>query len=126
MQGRELLMGAAYPRRPAFFSQRVIRLMFKTCAANQIGVHAVGLVVCIASVEDAKRYSGPVTFYNGQLLPLLGITKWETLDRARQRAVEAGWLYYDAPPSGHRAPGVYWTLIPDSVIEIPDGPVDEG
>jgi hypothetical protein len=99
--------------------------MFKTCAANTIGIDAVALVACVAMVEDAKHYSGAVSFHNGQLQPLLGIRKWERLDGARRRAVEAGWLRYIAPASGVRAPGVYWSMIPTNLEDLEDGPVDE-
>ena len=42
------------------------------------------LIVTIAHQEDAKRYKGPVTFYNKQLMPLIGVAKWEALDKARK------------------------------------------
>jgi len=104
------LLKLSYPKRDKFFAHKAVRLMFKTCAAQIIGVDAVLLCTCIAHIEDAKRYSGPVTFYNDQLLPLLGFGKWDRLDRARRRAIRGGWLHYQPPPSGYRQPGTYWVL----------------
>ena len=60
---------ATYPTRPRFFANRVIRLMCKTCLANELGADTVLLLTIIVSQEDAKRYLGPVTFYNNQLQP---------------------------------------------------------
>jgi len=98
--------------------------MQKSCAANTIGIEACWLVTCIALVEDSKRYSGPVTFWSAQLLPIAGFQSWGRLDRARVRAVEAGWLYYRA--GNNRQCGVYWCLIPDAIQRaFNDSPVDE-
>jgi len=116
-----------YPKREAFFSQKVIRRMVKTCAAQDIGPNATLLVAVIAACEDVKRYTGPVSYYNEQLMPILGIRKWDTLNRARQRAVDAGWLIYLPPPSGTKgiAPK-YWTDIPARYVDLDDSPIDEG
>lgn len=115
-----------YPtNRPPFFSQRYIRLLSKTCAAQEIGTNAALLCTVVAAQEDAKRYSGPVTFYNNQLLPIIGASKWETLDRARQSAVKGQWLHYEAPPSGERRAGLYWVTIPDEFNGTTDGACDE-
>lgn len=115
----------AYPPREQYFAQKFIRRLVKSAAAQEIGVDAFALLVVVATTEDAKRYSGPVTFYNGQLLPLLGFGKWERLDRARDAAVKAGWLHYAPPQSGHRQPGAYWVLTPGYAAELSDSPVDE-
>ena len=109
------------------WAQRVIRAMTKTAAAQEIGPTAYALVALIAAQEDAKRYRAPVTFYNDQLMPLLGVRKWDTLDHARKKAVEYGWLHYTAPPRGVRSvPGVYWSLIPDGLDGLHDAAIDEG
>ncbi|MCY2989825.1 MAG: hypothetical protein NTY19_18425 [Planctomycetota bacterium] len=114
-----------YPKREPYFAQRYIRLLFKTCMPNDIGQDAVILCTCIVTVEDAKRYRGPVSFHNGQLLPILGFGKWERLDAARRVAVSSGWLYYFAPRQGTREPGLYWATIPADVGELSDSPIDE-
>ena len=102
-----------YPHRPAFWSNRLVRLLQKSCAANVIGIESCWLVTCIAQVEDSKRYSGPVTYWNGQLLPVTGFQSWGRLDRARKKAVDAGWLHYT--PGQNRQVGIYWTLVPNGI-----------
>lgn len=116
---------ASYPKRPAFHAHRVVRQLFKTCAAAEIGHTATLLVVFVAHTEDAKRYSSPPTFYNDQLLAILAVRKWDTLDRARRAAAEAGWLHYESPPNGARQAGVYWTMIPERFEAIDDAPIGE-
>ena len=83
--------GATYPQRPRFFAQKVTRLLIKTCAAQEMGQAATLLVITVAATEDAARYRRAVTFYNDQLLPLLGLRKWDALDKARKSAIAAGW-----------------------------------
>ncbi len=115
-----------YPQREAFFANRYTRLLFKTCAAQTMGLDGVLLCVCIAMVEDSKRYSAPVTFHNDPLLQILGFAKWERLDRARCIARDFGWLHYEPPRSGSRRPGVYWVTIPPELATLNDAPLDEG
>jgi len=115
-----------YPERPAFFAQKVTRLLVKTCAAQDMGQAATLLVVVVAATEDAARYRRAVTFYNEQLMPLLGIQKWVSLDRARKAAIAAGWLHYEAPPKGKKSPGRYWVTVPAHAEGLEDSPVDEG
>src|SRR5688500_16595872 len=117
---------SSYPSRDSHFAHRVVRLMLKTCAAQEIGAIAVNLVAFVAHTEDATHYTRAVTFYNDQLLPLLGIRKWDTLDGARTAAVESGWLHYETAGIGNRKPGIYWTLIPGRLEELDDAPTDEG
>ena len=74
--------------------------------------------------EDARRYRGPVTFWNSQLLPLVGFSKWERLDKARKDAIEAGWLTYE--PGGRHRAGRYRVAIPPELQEVEDAAVDEG
>lgn len=115
-----------YPKdRPKFFAQKVIRKMVKTCAASEMGQTAFMLVSIVATTEDAAGYTRPVTFFNEALLPLIGVRKWDTLDRARKIAIDAGWLEYEAPASGKRTPGRYWAKIPAHLEGLNDSPVDE-
>lgn len=116
----------SYPEnRPPFFAQRYIRLMTKTCAAQEIGTSGFALCAAVACQEDAKRYSGPVTYFNGQLLPILGLSKWKSLNNARQAAIDAGWLFYSPSPLGQHKAGRYWVTIPSEAGELPDGNCDE-
>ena len=112
---------ADYPRRESHWAHKVIRLMMRVCAAQEIGSDACWLVTNIAHTEDAKRYTAPVTYWNDQLMSVLGFS-WGKLDRARKRATEAGWLYYE--PGGKGKVGKYWTTIPDLYDTLPDGAVD--
>lgn len=114
---------ARYPQRGSCYAHRHQRLMAKVCAAQQIGAAAAWLVTTIAHQEDAKRYSGPVTFFNEQLMPILGVASRSSLVRARQKAVEAGWLHYE--PGGKGRPGKYWVTTPPAAAALDDSPVDE-
>lgn len=114
-----------YPKRSAFFAHNFTRIMTKTCAAQDIGAEAALLCVVIAHLEDTKRYTGPVTFFNEQLYPLLGIATWKRLKRMRDLAVEFGWLHYEEPSRGSRSPGVYWATIPPHLDGISGEFLDE-
>lgn len=114
-----------YPSRDSFHAQRVIRAMTKTAAAQEISAAGFALVALVACQEDAKRYAAPPTFFNHQLMPLVGVAKWETFDRIRQATIDAGWLHYVAPPQGKHRPGTYWTLVPSSAETADGSPCDE-
>ena len=109
--------------RPQFFANRVLRLAIKTALAQELGADTLALLCVVAMTEDARRYRGPVTFWNNQLLPLVGFSKWERLDKARKAAVNAGWLVY--APGGRHQPGRYRVTIPAELQEVEDAAVDE-
>jgi hypothetical protein len=113
----------AYPKRPAFFAHRFTRLLFKACVANEIGTDALALLVAIVHTEDAKGYRGAVTFWNEQLMPLIGVNGVKSLIRIRNKAVEAGWLHYEQ--GGKGVVGRYWVLIPPDFDGVDDSPTDE-
>lgn len=113
-----------YPRgRSQFYAQKFHRLLGKACIAQEIGAVGCFFVSQVAAIEDAKRYSGPVSFHNGQISNILGISQWKTLEAIRKRCVDAGFLHYEN--RGKRRSGLYWTLVPEEYAEIPDGAVDE-
>jgi hypothetical protein len=114
---------ATYPRRRPFFANRFCRLLTKVCLANQVGPEACFLLVTIAMTEDAKSYRGPVTFWNEQLMAVLGINNVKSLIRVRNKAIEAGWLHYDQ--GGKGVVGKYWVTIPPDFEGMDDTPVDE-
>ena len=114
-----------YPKRPSHYAHRYCRLLAKTCAAQEIGPTAFVLCVTVAMLEDSKRYTAPVTFYNDQLIPLIGVKKWDALDHARRQAAEAGWLHYEPGDRGRRKPGRYWVTIPAQFEVLDDAPCDE-
>jgi hypothetical protein len=99
-----------YPHRPQFFALRYIRILAKTCAAQDIGSLAHAICTTIVSVEDSARYKKPITFFNEQLMPIVGVKKWDQFDKARKLAIEHGWLHYEC--QGKRKPGIYWVTIP--------------
>lgn len=116
---------ADYPTgREPFFAHKLVRRMGRVCAAQDMGADACWLVTQIAHLEDTKRYTEPVKFWNEQLTDIVGFHSWGALDRARKRAIEAGWLHYE--PGGKGKVGKYWTMIPDRYSSIPDGAYDAG
>ncbi len=117
-------MSDNYPSRQQFFANRFIRLLGKTCVAQEIGCTGFALLVTIVMTEDASRYRRAVTFYDGQLMPILGMDSKKTLATARQKAIEAGWLHYQHGSKGR--PGRYWVLIPEHANGIEDTPIDDG
>lgn len=114
---------AGYPERPKFFAHRFCRLLIKSCAAQEIGAEGCWLLTVIAHTEDAKHYKGPVTFWNEQLMPLCAFGSRATLTRARNKAIESGWLHYEAGTKGKA--GKYWVLVPGDLEDLDDLPTDE-
>jgi hypothetical protein len=93
--------------------------MARACLALRTGPETCWLLAIIAMTEDAKRYSGPVSFFNADLAAQIGVSI-SSLGRWRSRAVESGWLHYE--PSVRRRAGVYWVMIPPEEQSKPDGP----
>lgn len=112
-----------YPTRPQFFAHRFIRLMMKAVAAQEVGPDGFCLLAAIAMTEDAKRYRGPVVFFNQPLMAVCGFTSEKVFFRVRQRCVDTGWLVWNHGKKGVAA--TYWVAIPDQCECIEDGPVDE-
>lgn len=107
-----------YPKRPSHFAHKLVRLMLHSCAAQEIGPDGFLVVTAIAHAEDAKRYSGAVTYWNDQLIPILGFGSWGQLDRARKKAIAGGWLHYEE--GGKGKVGKYWTTVPAHLLDAPD------
>lgn len=100
-----------YPGRPPYFACDYVRLLGFEQIANDLGPQACWLLTVVVMVEDQLRYSRSVTFSNEQLVRMAGSGSVSSLDRARKRCVEAGWLHY--VPGGRRVgPGVYWVTVP--------------
>jgi len=112
-----------YPKRNSHFAHRAFRIMHKSCAAAEMGRDAFCIVATVLHTEDAARYTGPVTFWNSQLMETLGFSKWDTFDRARGRAVDAGWLVYHQ--EGRRQPGRYYVTIPARFEGLSDAPLED-
>lgn len=114
-----------YPRdRPKVFAVKVTRQLMKMCAAAYIGPVGFALVNAVAATEDRAGYLRAVTFYDSQLMMILGIRKQHELAAARTKAVKAGWLQYAHGTKGR--PGVYFVTIPIDANTDDDGASDEG
>lgn len=116
-------MGIIYPKRDSHFAHKTFRLMHKASVAAEIGRDAFCIVAVVLHTEDAARYRGPVRFYNSQLMETLGFAKWESFAKARQRAIESGWLSYAG--DGKRSAGQYFVTVPDGYGDICDSPIEE-
>lgn len=112
-----------YPKRPPFFALKYTRLMAKCCLANELGPEVFCLLTVIAGVEDSKSYRSPVTYWNEQLMPIAGFKSVDTLARARNKAMVAGWLHYE--PGSRTTPARYWVTIPNEFLVMDDMPTDE-
>ena len=114
---------ARYPKRPSHFAHKFVRRLAKSAAAQEIGPEACWLLTVIAHQEDAVHYRRAVTWYEGQLMPLVGLKCRRTLARVREKAIEAGWLHYE--PGRKGVAGVYWVLIPDHAEPFDDSPIGD-
>lgn len=112
-----------YPKRISHFAHKFVRRLAKSAAAQEIGPEVCWLLTVIAHQEDAVHYLRAVTFYDGQLLPLVGMNCRRTLARAREKAVEAGWLHYE--PGRKAKPGTYWVIIPEHAEAFDDSPLQD-
>ena len=112
---------AEYPKRESHFAHKLVRVMLRACAAQEIGTDGALLVTIIAHTEDAKRYVSPVTFWNDQLMSVAGMSRGQ-LDRARAKAVAGGWLHYE--PGGKGRVGKYWATIPEALLMLTDSSVE--
>jgi hypothetical protein len=114
---------SVYPKRPSHFAHRFVRLMMKAVAAQEVGPEGFCLLAAIAMTEDAKRYRGPVIFFNHHLMTVCGFKTEKILFRVRSRCVKAGWLVWNR--GRKNAAATYWVAIPEQCDAIEDGPVDE-
>ena len=103
----------SYPRDRAggFFALKFCKLLSKTAAANELGADAVLLLMIVVLKEDSKEYTDAPNYWNNQLMPLCGIGSVKRLISARKKAIDAGWLHYEA--GGKGKVGRYWVLVPD-------------
>lgn len=116
-------MEVGYPEREKFFAQRFIRLITKLCLAQEVGAMGCYLLTTVVCQEDACRYRKPVTYYDTQLMPLLGCRSKSKFLRMKKSLVSAGWLHFQAGKKG--VASKYWVLIPPEYSEVEDAPVCE-
>ncbi len=112
-----------YQQRQKFHAHKLVRLLFKSCAAQEVSSDAMLLVIHVSHTEDAARYQGPVRFWNSQLNETLGFKHPRKIGAARESAVGAGWLHYHRDHD--RAVGKYWTLLPPHVAKFDDAPIED-
>ncbi len=117
------MAGEQYPKRDSHFAHKFVRLLQKSCAAMDIGHAACLLVTYIAHTEDAARYSGPVRFWNEQLMTTLAFNSQKQLRTARDKAIEFGWLVYQR--DNDRSVGKYWVAIPERFSVLSDSLIEE-
>lgn len=113
----------SYPARESYFALKYIRRLIKACVANSEGQTAFILLATVVSTEDASHYRRGVNFWDSQLLPLIGVSTWRALDKARSACVEAGLLHYER--GNRKAPAVYWVLENAMLQGLDDSPTDE-
>lgn len=110
-------------KKPKYFDQRVIRLLTRECVANELGPEVCWLITVIVLQERVVNFSRPVTYFNAQLMPLVGAGSEKTLKRWRDKAVKAGWLDYEK--GDQQSPGLYSVKVPESLRSAWDGPISE-
>lgn len=112
-----------YPKRPAFYSHKFVRVLMKSCAAMEIGPEACLLLCYIAHTEDAAKYTQPVRFWNEQLLSVMAFNHTKQLVRAREKAISSGWLVYWR--DNDRAVGKYYVQIPARFASLTDSAMED-
>ena len=111
-----------YPERDPCFAHRFVRILHKSCASQDIGRDACWLLTVIAHTEDAARYSGPVRFWNSQLMETLAYKSQKQFRRIREVAIDHGWLAYHR--DDNRSVGQYFVKIPKRFQELSDAPLE--
>lgn len=120
------MVGDTYPtsQRYPYFAMKFIRKLVKEVVAQELGQTGFILLSVVATTEDASGYRRAVTYTDGQLLPILGVSSTSTISLARKKCVEAGWLHYE--PGCRGKPSRYWVILPKSAEDLDDRPTDEG
>ena len=111
--------------RPPMFAAKVIRILTRSAAAQELGPNVCWMLSVIVGQEDspAVRYSRPVTYYFEQLMPLCGFRSPKQLRAAITKAVETGWLEYT--PGAKGRPGRFRVQIPDELADVEPYGCDE-
>jgi hypothetical protein len=100
------------------------RALIRAEAAREIGIEAMLLILAIAMQEDLQQYRVPPAFFFHELQRMLGIRSKAQLERARQQAIDAGWLVMLPGPLSDLAAARYWTVIPVRLNLSDDAPHD--
>jgi hypothetical protein len=102
-------------------ANEAIRTMTKTAAGMTMGSDAFLLCCVVVMQQDSIQYRRPVSNWNHTLCDILGFNQ-KQLFRARDRAIEAGWLQYT--PGRKSVAGNYMVTIPDHARDC-DGTICE-
>jgi hypothetical protein len=113
-------VSTSYPKRENFHAFRVLRALSHSADAPELGPTACWLVTIVVIREDQLRYEQAPQFYNQHLMTTMGMSCAKQLDRARDKAVERGWLHYER--CHNRAMGRYWSKIPRAEQEHEEPP----
>ena len=100
-----------YQDRPSYYFVKFIQELLSRSVASQMGLEVFALLVVIGQREDKSRYSGPVGYWNGQLMEQLGFKSPKQLNNARDAAIKAGYLSYHREHD--RAIGKYFVHLPE-------------
>jgi hypothetical protein len=96
--------------RPPYFFSLFRERLFRSQVAQDIGQPACLLLVYLSTMEEQRRAPAPVLLWTSQVMTDTGFTNRKSLEAARQRAVDGGWLAYQAHHT-ERA-GAYRISIP--------------
>lgn len=102
-----------YPNHRVGWLHTLNRALTRSEAAKEIGIEATLLILAIAMHEDLQLYRVAPTFFFLELQRMLGMRSKTRLERARQQAIDSGWLVMLSSPLGDLAAARYWTVIPD-------------
>ena len=102
-------------------ANEAIRTMTKTAAGMTMGSDAFLLCCVVVMQQDSIQYRRPVSNWNHTLCDILGFNQ-KQLFRARDRAIEAGWLQYT--PGRKSVAGNYMVTIPEHAKDC-DGTICE-
>ena len=102
-------------------ANEAIRTMTKTAAGMTMGSDAFLLCCVVVMQQDSIKYRRPVSNWNHTLCDILGFNQ-KQLFRARDRAIEAGWLQYT--PGRKSVAGNYLVTIPEHARDC-DGTICE-
>lgn len=109
-----------YPRNRTGWLHTLNCALVRAEAAREIGLEATLLILAIAMEEDSQQYRAPAKFFFHELQRMLGIRSRARLERARQKAIDSGWLIFLPGPLEDLAAACYWTAIPDR-LNLTDG-----
>ena len=104
-----------YPERENWFASKYQKFLIRCGVLHELGSDGFALLSVVCQMEDTKRYSEPVTFWNDQLTDRTGWSE-SKLNRVRKICVEEGWLIYQ--PGGKSKVGKYFVNLPLNNLKL--------